>query len=182
MVTVLIATDADAAADEVVAALGDRDTEVVRVRRGADVLPTVRERTVDLVVLDLQIGNMGGVATCLSLRAEEGAGRLEPRPVLMLLDRVADVFLAKRSDSDGWLVKPLDSFRLRRAAEALLAGGSYHEGSEAEAGGDALPENVVVPDQATPDNPAEPEHHAPTAAALTHSTTDASDRVDAEDR
>ena len=33
----------------------------------------------------------------------------------MLLDREADMFLAKRSDADGWIVKPLDSFRLRRA-------------------------------------------------------------------
>ena len=29
----------------------------------------------------------------------------------MLLDRDADVFLARRSDADGWLVKPLDAFR-----------------------------------------------------------------------
>ena len=40
----------------------------------------------------------------------------------MLLDRQADVFLAKRSDADGWVVKPLDAFSLRRAATAILAG------------------------------------------------------------
>ena len=45
----------------------------------------------------------------------------------MLLDREADIFLARRSDVDGWLVKPLDSFRLRRAAKALLAGDAYTE-------------------------------------------------------
>jgi len=42
--------------------------------------------------------------------------------VLMLLDRQADVFLAKRSGADGWIVKPLDAFSLRRAATAILEG------------------------------------------------------------
>ena len=41
---------------------------------------------------------------------------------LMLLDRQADVFLAKRSGADGWVVKPLDAFTLRRAAVAILEG------------------------------------------------------------
>ena len=40
----------------------------------------------------------------------------------MLLDRQADVFLAKRSGADGWVVKPLDAFTLRRAATAILEG------------------------------------------------------------
>ena len=39
----------------------------------------------------------------------------------MLLDRDADVFLARRSGADGWVVKPLDAFSLRRAATAILA-------------------------------------------------------------
>ena len=45
-------------------------------------------------------------------------GACPTSPVLMLLDRRADVFLARRSDADGWLVKPLDAFRLRRAVTA----------------------------------------------------------------
>lgn len=131
MPVVLLATDADRLHDEVDAALGDDTVAVHRVRTGREVIPAVKELQPELVVLDLQIGNMGGMATCLSLRSEEGAGRLEPRPVLMLLDRTADVFLARRSDADGWLIKPLDAFRLRRAAEALLGGGDYHEGTGA---------------------------------------------------
>jgi DNA-binding response OmpR family regulator len=172
---VLLATDADRLHDEVDAALADESTKVERVSSGRDVLAIVGELDPDLVVLDLQIGNMGGMATCLSLRSEEGAGRLAPRPVLMLLDRMADVFLARRSDADGWLVKPLDALRLRRAAEALLGGGEYREGALVGGPGDALPENAVVPDQATPENPAEPEH-APLSLASEH--TDAGTEAD----
>ncbi len=124
----LIATDADEVLDEVDAALADDTTRVVRVRAGRDVLAAVRELEPDLVVLDLQIGNMGGVATALGLRNEESSGRIPAQTVLILLDRTADVFLARRADADGWLVKPLDALRVRRAAEQVLDGGSYTEG------------------------------------------------------
>jgi len=127
--TVLIATDADEVLDEVDAALADDSTRVVRVRAGRDVDAAVRELEPDLVVLDLQIGNMGGVATALGLRNEESFGRIPEQTVLMLLDRTADVFLARRADADGWLVKPLDALRVRRAAEQVLGGGTYTEGT-----------------------------------------------------
>ncbi|WP_334142555.1 response regulator [Rhabdothermincola sp.] len=132
MPTVLLATDADWVFDEVDAALADDQTKVYRVRRGVDVIPAIRELQPDLVVLDLQIGNMGGMATCMAIRNEEGADRLPITAVLMLLDRAADVFLAHRADADGWLIKPLDAFRLRKAAEVLLDGYSYFEGVDAD--------------------------------------------------
>ena len=115
MANVLLATDADWIHDDVEAAL-DGDHQVLRVRRGADVGPAVAGESPELVILDLQIGNMGGMATCMHLHLEAGAGRLPRVPVLMLLDRDPDVFLARRSEADGWMVKPLDAFRLRRAA------------------------------------------------------------------
>ena len=126
--TILIATDADEVFDEVDAALGETGTTIARVRAGREVLPAVRELQPDLVVLDLQIGNMGGVATCLGLRNEESFDRIAPQNVIILLDREADVFIARRGDADGWLIKPLDSLRLRRAAAAVLAGERYTEG------------------------------------------------------
>lgn len=127
MPDILLATDADRILDEVDAALADTDTSVRRVRSGLDVRPAIEEQQPDLVVLDLQTGNMGGMATCHGLRLEEGAGRLPHQPVLMLLDRDDDLFLARRSKADGWLIKPLDSFRLRRAAEAIMAGDTFFE-------------------------------------------------------
>jgi DNA-binding response OmpR family regulator len=125
---VLLATDADWIADDVEAALGG-DQRVLRVRRGADVPGEVARVAPGLVILDLQIGNMGGMATCMALRLDAGAGRLPHVPILMLLDRADDEFLAKRSEADGWLVKPADAFRLRRAATALLDGGQWKEHS-----------------------------------------------------
>ena len=133
MPKVLLATDSDVIHEEVDAALDTGDTTVRRVRQGHDVLPAIAGEMPDLVVLDLQIGNMGGMAACMAIRLEESGGRLPHLPVLMLLDRVADLFLARRSHADGWLVKPLDAFRLRRAALALLAGGEWFELEPVEA-------------------------------------------------
>ncbi len=122
MTEVLIATDADAVFAEVEAALVDESTTVVRVRSGQEVAGAMARSNPALVVLDMQIGNMGGIAACINLRHEAGEGRLPEVPVLVLLDRQADVFLARRSGADGWIVKPLDAFSLRTVATSILDG------------------------------------------------------------
>ena len=127
MAEILIATDADWVVDELRAAVEGPDVAVRAVRRGEAVPAAVREHDPDLVVLDLQIGNMGGMATCVHLRLEAEAGRLPAIPILMLLDRRPDVFLARRSGADGFVLKPLDAIRLRKAVTTLLAGGSYED-------------------------------------------------------
>ena len=132
MPSVLLATDADWIYDEVEAAIAGDGLTVYRVRAGVDVLPAIDEVEPDLVILDLQIGNMGGMAACMSIRHEEGMGRIPITAVMMLLDRAADTFLAHRADADGWLIKPLDSFRLRRATVTLLDGESFFEGVNAD--------------------------------------------------
>ena len=133
MPTVLLATDADWIHDEVDAALTDDDTTVEWVRSGREVIAAVARLEPVLVILDLQIGNMGGFATCLNLRQEEGSLRLKTRPILMLLDRHDDQFMAKRMDAGGWLIKPLDACRLRKAALALRTGYTWFEGADTTA-------------------------------------------------
>lgn len=117
---VLVATDSDGVFDDIDAAIADDTTGLERVRTGAEVRAAVLATDPDLVICDLQIGNMGGVATTLDLRLEEGAGRLEPRPVLLLLDRSADTFVARRSGADAWLTKPLEPLAVRREVTGLL--------------------------------------------------------------
>jgi DNA-binding response OmpR family regulator len=122
-----MASDAPWVHDEVTSVLASADTDLRHVSSGFEVGPAVAARTPDLVILDLQIGNMGGIATCMELRLEESGGRLPHIPVLILLDRRADVFLAKRAGAEGWLVKPLDPIRLRKAVYELLVGRIYHD-------------------------------------------------------
>ena len=129
MPDILVATDAPWLLDEINSVLSSSDTTVRGVPDGADVRDAVDSNVPDLVILDMQIGQMGGIATCLDLRLEESGGRLPRVRVLILLDRRADVFLARRADVDGWLVKPLSPIKLRKAVTDLLAGRPYRDES-----------------------------------------------------
>lgn len=130
---VLLATDASWIVEEVIAALGGTNTSFTVCSEGREVSKVIAERDergepVDIGIFDLQIGTMGGIAVTMALRLDASAGKAPEVPVLVLLDRVADVHLARRSGADGWLVKPLDPLRLRRAVKAVLAGRPYTEG------------------------------------------------------
>ncbi len=130
---ILIATDADWIVDEVTNALGGPDDTFTVCRDGRVVTDQIAERTPDLAVFDLQAGSMGGMAVTMSLRLDESAGALPHVPVLMLLDREPDIHLARRCGAEGWLIKPLDALRLKRAAKAVAGGGTYTEGLPADA-------------------------------------------------
>jgi len=117
--TIILATDADRVYNEVAAAVNENHT-LLRVHAGSDVAPAVAEYNPLLVILDLQIGNMGGIATCLDLRLEQRAGRLPTQPIIMLLDRVADIWLAEQAEIEKWLVKPIDPLEMSRTITDLL--------------------------------------------------------------
>ena len=150
-VHILLATDADWIVDEVTAALGGPDTSFTVCREGRLVSKLVGERTPDLVVLDLQVGSMGGMAIAMALRLDESGGLLPHVKVLMLLDRVADVYLAQRSGAEGWLIKPLDSLRLKRAVLAVTNGEIFQEGVPrpvpAPASGPIEPDEAARPEE-----------------------------------
>lgn len=125
---ILLATDAQWILNEVVAILGTPSTSFTVVSDGRDVSAAVKTHTPDLAILDLQSGSMGAMAVAMNLRLDHSSGNAPLVPVLMLLDRVADVHLARRSGADGWIIKPLDALRLRRAVTMVLDGDVYQEG------------------------------------------------------
>jgi DNA-binding response OmpR family regulator len=117
---VLVAADARWVREQVRAALVAPGQEVIEATRGQDVRDTVAEYEPDLVILDLQIGNMGGIAVAIDLHLEESGGRLPHVPILLLLDREADRFLARRAGAEAELVKPVDPGTLRRTVKRIV--------------------------------------------------------------
>lgn len=120
------------------------------VTNGRLVAPAVAERTPDIAILDMQVGSMGGMAITMDLRLDYSSGALPNVPILMLLDREADVHMARRSGANGWIIKPLDALRLRKAVNAVVAGGCYAEGIP-------VPEAVIEEVIASVDETTEPE-------------------------
>ena len=129
MPVIVVASDAAFLRREVAAVADGPGVTIREVRSGPEVIASVRDEPPDLVVVDMQMGNMGAMAVCLELRLQESYGEIPHVPVLMLLDRRPDVHLARRSGAEGWLVKPLDPLRLRRAIREILTGGDYFDDS-----------------------------------------------------
>jgi DNA-binding response OmpR family regulator len=119
--TILVAAEAEWVRNQVRVAFVGPGQQVVEATRGQDVKKAMREHQPDLVVLDMQIANMGGIAVAIDLRNEESGGRLPHATILLLLDREADRFLAARADVEAVLVKPIDPGTLRRRVKKLLA-------------------------------------------------------------
>lgn len=119
------------------------ETTIDNVSHGRAVQGAVIARTPDLVIVDSQIGSMGGIAVTLDLHNEESGGRLPHIPVLMLLDRQPDVYLARQSNVEGYLVKPLDPLRLGRAIAAVLGGATFEDRAQM---GDASTNYRSTPD------------------------------------
>ncbi|NNN02584.1 MAG: response regulator transcription factor [Acidimicrobiaceae bacterium] len=127
MAHVLIAADLASLRAEVRTMVEGPEMTCEEVSSGPDALERVRRGGVDVVVCDLQMGTMGGLAVCSELRNEESYGALEPVGFLLLLDRRPDVFLAQRVGVDGYVIKPLDALRVRRALRAVLADETYED-------------------------------------------------------
>ena len=146
---ILIASDAQWVLNEIQAVFGSSSTTIQVVTNGRLVSPAVAERTPDIAILDMQVGSMGGMAITMDLRLDYSSGALPNVPILMLLDREADVHMARRSGANGWIIKPLDALRLRKAVNAIAAGGCYAEGVP-------VPEAIVEEVIASADDVAEP--------------------------
>lgn len=113
MSTLLLVADASWVANEVKAALTLGEWTIEELSDPRQTLDIVEELSPDAVIVDLQVGSMGGMAVIRAIRSEiDPAAR--PRTVL-LLDRSADEFIARRAGSDACVLKPINAAELRRA-------------------------------------------------------------------
>ena len=129
MARLLIVTDSTELEAQLASVLESGGDTIYAASSGRAVLEAVRDLEPQLVILDAQIGSMGGIAVSTDLRLEAGAGRAPDTKILLLLDRRADVFTARRTGADGYLVKPLNALLLRKAVAEVLAGNLFLDNS-----------------------------------------------------
>ena len=111
MPTALVVADGSWVTNEVRAALSIGSWQIEEIRDPRTVVDRIEESRVDAVIIDMQVGSAGGMAVVRSIRQATDPA-LRPRMVL-LLDRSADVFLARRAGADASVLKPFDASELR---------------------------------------------------------------------
>lgn len=122
MSSVLLVADAPWVTETVRAALSVTGDELAVTADPAGAAAQALEQQADVILVDLQIGSMGGMAVTRAVRAAARLAGINPPAVVLLLDREADAFLARRSGADGWIRKPFAAFALRRLVERLTTG------------------------------------------------------------
>ncbi len=127
MPLIYIVSDSQNLKNTITSALAGPGNELVELSSGKELMELLKEDKPDLVILDLQIGNMGATAITLDIRLEEGAGRIDPTKILVLLDRRADVFMTRRSGADGFVLKPINALKIRRAVKEVLEKGKFED-------------------------------------------------------
>lgn len=133
MTLIYIVSDSQTLKNDVSSALGGKDIELVELSSGNELMELLKEERPDLIILDLQIANMGATAITLDIRLAESYAETDPSKVLVLLDRRADVFMTRRSNANGFIVKPFDSLKIKRAVKAVLETGRFEDPAYAPA-------------------------------------------------
>lgn len=119
---VLLYSDDRVTREQVRLALGKKvaadlpDLDVFEVATQPVVLQTMDAGGVDLVILDGEATPSGGMGLCHQLKNEI----TDCPPVLLLVARVADAWLATWSEADAITPYPVDPVRLPAAAAELL--------------------------------------------------------------
>ena len=123
MATILVVADEPWIRNEVHAGLTRPGTVIVDHEEPATAAEAAETTGADVVLVDLQVGSMGGMAITRAIRHASATDETPGTPVVMLLDRDADVFLARRAGAAAWVTKPFTSHELRAALDPLLAAG-----------------------------------------------------------
>jgi DNA-binding response OmpR family regulator len=121
MTDILVVSDVSWVVNDVRSALTDGRFTVRTENDPRAVVDAVRDTPPDAVLVDFQVGSMGGMAVTRAIRDAASTGTGRRPPIVLLLDRDADGFLAGRSGADAWLRKPFTADAVRATLDGLLA-------------------------------------------------------------
>ena len=125
MPTILLVADVPWVVSDVRAALTEPPYDITVVDDPRSVAEVWAEHHHDVVITDLQVSSMGGMAVVRAVRDAAATEQTDTPATVILADRDADGFLAGRAGADFWLRKPFGGFELREAVERLVdAGGA----------------------------------------------------------
>jgi two-component system, chemotaxis family, chemotaxis protein CheY len=94
--------------------------EVIEAEHGQDALDKLKGATVDLVITDLNMPVMDGIALIQHLRKQPA---MKTKPILMLTTEglTAKKEAGKAAGATGWIVKPFDPEKLLQTVAKVLS-------------------------------------------------------------
>lgn len=108
---------------------------VVIARNGREAVEVLKNTTVDLVLMDLQMPELDGLEAARAIRASErGSGRHLPILAMTANDLRIDRDRSKEAGMDGFLNKPVGRQELLKALDDVAAGGASGTSKEPDAG------------------------------------------------
>ncbi|OUR89425.1 response regulator [Methylophaga sp. 42_8_T64] len=119
MAHILAVDDSQAIRLMVQSVLEKEGHKVTSAESGIDALGVARENSVDLIITDLNMPNMGGMALVGHLRKIDNH---RFTPILIMTTEHSDFLKAKAKSAgaSGWIKKPVDEERLLRAVDKTL--------------------------------------------------------------
>src|SRR5260370_34353142 len=100
--------------------------EIITARDGEEALAVIRDKLPDLVLLDIQMPKLDGIATVKQLKADKALPFI---PVIMVTARAdaKDVVAGLEAGGDDYLTKPVDQAALIARARAMLRIKALHD-------------------------------------------------------
>ncbi len=124
MAHLLLVADDTWVENDVAAAVTDPGTIIETIDEPDRAAEMLAGQRFDAAIVDMQVGSMGGMAIIRLLKDAMASEDVDPTPIILLLDRQADTFLAKRAGADSFIVKPFSSQQLRSALTAFDPAGA----------------------------------------------------------
>jgi DNA-binding response OmpR family regulator len=118
VIRVLVVTDQESVVDALRYGFPD-DVQVSFVVDAREALRSLPEIEPSVVIVDLQTGSAGGYGLARDMAAATRWARV---PVIMLLERDQDVWLARQAGARATLTKPVIADRVIEAIRALVTG------------------------------------------------------------
>ena len=122
---ILMVADHAHAAEQIRAAFGTADNTLFHVSTPTRALALLDDPeeygAYDLVVADNDMQPEGGLSLSREIKMRAMAGETMP-PIILLLARPQDAWLANWSQCDAWLIKPASPLDLGQVGEAVVAG------------------------------------------------------------
>lgn len=122
-VRVVVYSSSEATRARVITALGTRPVpglvvDYIEAARGDALIATLDAGGVDLAILDGEAAPTGGIGLARQLKDELDA----PPPVLLVVGRRDDAWLATWSRAEAVIAHPIDAVQIASAVSALLVG------------------------------------------------------------